>query len=155
MHVIHYYNQIHSNPLSSTIDEIIILLFQFHSNPLSSMMDVIIIISAPFEPFEFNDVLTMNAIISLAYGSLSLTMDAIILFFFQIFLIQLNLNPLSSTMDAIIIISFAFQLLTLLVLGLSKTSLLPPCISGVGTISSAIFWHIIFTFWFCLDWLNS
>ena len=43
-------------------------------------MDIIIIISAPFEFFEFNDVLTMDAIISLAYGSVSLTMGAIIQF---------------------------------------------------------------------------
>ena len=48
--------QIHSNPLSLTMDTIIVLLFQLHSNPLSSTMNaIIVIISDPFEPFEFDN----------------------------------------------------------------------------------------------------
>ena len=35
--------QLHSNPLSSTMDNIIMLLLQLHSNPLSLTMDAIII----------------------------------------------------------------------------------------------------------------
>ena len=48
--------QLHSNPLSSTMGSISMLLFQIHSNPLSSTMNaIIVIISDPFEPFEFDN----------------------------------------------------------------------------------------------------
>ena len=66
--------QLHSNPLSLTMDTIIMLLFQIHSSPLSSTMNaiiifqllhsnplsstmnaIIVIISDPFKPFEFDD----------------------------------------------------------------------------------------------------
>ena len=53
--------QIHSNPLSLTMDGIITLLFQSHSNPLSSTMDAIVIFELHSNPLSS----TMDAIIIL------------------------------------------------------------------------------------------
>ena len=57
--------QLYSNPLSSTMSAINMLVFHIHSNPLSLTMNAIIVIISDecdccilvveFEPFEFND----------------------------------------------------------------------------------------------------
>ena len=88
---------------------------------------------------------------------LSSTMDAIIILLFQF-----HSNPLSLTMDAIIIISFAFHCLRCQYLGHQRCYCFflvyqeyRPFLQQFLDILLPHFVIITFTFWFCLDWLNS